>query len=350
MRKSTDWNWGLNEKSREARRVWPDLGVYAVVSPSPVAGRWDWHIYPQTGGHGPVRGGWARGSDAAKREATQTVNDLIAPAKRKNPSIGMPGMPHTWVTRGGVHVSGGDTIEYWSGRADLGQRRRKRGAVNRLLVFDDHVMVNDGWAGAYVGDDNFIRVVKRASRSNPDGATVPIRIYYRGDSRGVVARIPARFFKRTAGGSSLAGPNERERDRWVDRHYPGNVGWEQISEATYEVSDRVGRRNPSGSDKVRVLGIYPGGEVKELMVTAESLTWRKGKRKRDDRLSGPFLRKFGSYPVATIAMWGSDPDFHDEAKVREMLSRYLRDSGRDERRNPARRRSRDGVSREWRWA
>lgn len=117
-----------------------------------------------------------------------------------------------------------------------------------------------------------------------------------------------------------------------------------------DVYDFMPRRNPSGSDKVRVLGIYPGGEVKELMVTAESLTWRKGKRKRDDRLSGPFLRKFGSYPVATIAMWGSDPDFHDEAKVREMLSRYLRDSGRDERRNPARRRSRDGVSREWRWA
>lgn len=117
-----------------------------------------------------------------------------------------------------------------------------------------------------------------------------------------------------------------------------------------DVSGFTPRRNPSGSDRVRVLGIYPSGEVKELRVTAESLTWRKGKRKREDRLSGPFLRKFGSHPVATIAMWGSDPDHHDEAKVREMLSRYLRDSGRDERRNPARRRSRDGVSREWRWA
>lgn len=232
MRKSTDWNWGLNEKSREARRVWPDLGVYAIVSPGAAAGTWYWRIYPQIPGHGPVRGGTARSSDAAKRGASDMVRDLIAPArrnpapsvcgwglctkkaidgyrchehkglykphetrggilhsaprlpidrhgfasaqaKRGNPALGMPGMPHTWVTKGGVHVSGGDTIEYWSGSSStviLRDRFKARGKVNRMLVFDDHVIVNKGWAGEYVDDDNFIRVVKKATRKNPSGA------------------------------------------------------------------------------------------------------------------------------------------------------------------------------------
>ena len=252
MRKSTDWNWGLNDKSREARRVWPDLGVYAIVSPGAAAGTWYWRIYPQIPGHGPVRGGTARSSDAAKRGASEMVRDLIAPARRnpassrdsgwvvvdaagrqerlawpdrcieaivrpsfssrhnwdwdvrgfgygparggharsrseakraavemmdelvasarRNPSLGMPGMPHTWVTKDGVHVSGGDTIEYWTGRADLGQGRKVRAKVNRMLVFADHVMVDRGWSGDYVDDANFVRVVKKASRKNPSGA------------------------------------------------------------------------------------------------------------------------------------------------------------------------------------
>jgi hypothetical protein len=82
---------------------------------------------------------------------------------RGNPGLGMPGRPHTWVTKSGVHVSGGDTVEYWSkeGLARDAKPERRRAKVNRMLVFSDHVMVSRGQFGNYVSDDNFIRVVRK---------------------------------------------------------------------------------------------------------------------------------------------------------------------------------------------
>ena len=72
-------------------------------------------------------------------------------------------MPHTWVTKSGVHVSGGDTGEYWSkeGLARDAKPERRRAKVNRMLVFSDHVVVSRGQFGNYVSDDNFIRVVRK---------------------------------------------------------------------------------------------------------------------------------------------------------------------------------------------
>lgn len=175
---------------------------------------------------------------------------------RLNPSLGMPGMPHTWVTRKGVHVSGGDLIEFWTGRADLGQRRKATATVNKALVFGDHVMVNRGTWGSYVDDANFIRVVRRAGsrRSNPtSGPTVAIRVYFRGRPDGEILHIPARFFRwhpayhgrksYASGGSSLGGKLERARDAYVDKIAPGNVGWEEVYSSTHY--EKASRNNPS---------------------------------------------------------------------------------------------------------
>lgn len=77
-----DWNWGIGAKSNEARRVWPDRGMYAVVSPGAAAGTWYWRVYPQIPGHGATRGGACGSSNAAKAEATAAV----AQTPRSNPS------------------------------------------------------------------------------------------------------------------------------------------------------------------------------------------------------------------------------------------------------------------------
>lgn len=82
---------------------------------------------------------------------------------RRNPGLGMPGMPHTWVTRSGEHVSAGDQVEYWSSEGGYHDRKkvRRKGTVMRYLVFNDHVQVKKGPFGATVDDSNFIRVTRR---------------------------------------------------------------------------------------------------------------------------------------------------------------------------------------------
>lgn len=85
--------------------------------------------------------------------------------RRSNPGLGMPGMPHTWVTAKGVHVSAGDTIDYW--RQGPHQPRLVRAKVVKMLVFDDHVMADGSHNGDYVDDINFVRVVRKAARRNP---------------------------------------------------------------------------------------------------------------------------------------------------------------------------------------
>jgi hypothetical protein len=100
------------------------------------------------------------------REPGYVVSDsnFIGVSKRKNPSLGMPGMPHTWVTEKGVHVRGGDLIEFWDmgyGRGRGAKPEKRTARVNKMLVFDDHVQVNRGSFGERVDDKNFIRVVSK---------------------------------------------------------------------------------------------------------------------------------------------------------------------------------------------
>lgn len=191
---------------------------------------------------------------------------------RLNPSLGMPGMPHTWVTRNGDHVSAGDQVEYWSSEGGYHDRKkvRRRATVMRYLVFDDHVQVKRGPFGATVDDSNFIRVVRRAGgrRSNPtSGPTVAIRVYFRGKPDGEIRHIPARFFRwhpayhgrksYTAGGSSLGGQLERARDDYVRKIAPGNVGWEEVYSSTHY--EKAARKNPSSSSgkwTLRPDGVY----------------------------------------------------------------------------------------------
>ena len=84
--------------------------------------------------------------------------------RRINPGLGMPGMPHTWVTANGTHVSAGDQVEFWSSEGGYGDRKkvRRKATVMRYLVFDDHVQVKMGTFGTTVDDGNFIRVTRRA--------------------------------------------------------------------------------------------------------------------------------------------------------------------------------------------
>ena len=70
-----DWNWGLGEKSNEARRVWPKKGVYAVVAPTSVAGHWGWAVHRQIGGR-TLWDDWERSSNSAKAAATKYVESL----------------------------------------------------------------------------------------------------------------------------------------------------------------------------------------------------------------------------------------------------------------------------------
>lgn len=87
---------------------------------------------------------------------------------RSNPSIGLRGMPHTWVTKDGTYVSEGDTVEFWHNSGGRGDRPTKHVAkVARMLIFDDHVQVKHGTFGTTVDDTNFVRVVKKAARRNP---------------------------------------------------------------------------------------------------------------------------------------------------------------------------------------
>lgn len=73
---------------------------------------------------------------------------------RENPS-------RSWVTSDGTHVRGGDLIEFWDMNAyHRGEKKKRVARVNRLLVFDDHVIAGGGM-GEYVDDDNFIRVVSK---------------------------------------------------------------------------------------------------------------------------------------------------------------------------------------------
>lgn len=111
------------------------------------------------------RGFRAKPMDAAKRSRPRSIKRKSARRSiRRNPSLGMPGMPHTWVTAKGVHVSGGDTVEFWdiAGHPRGHNPAKVRAKVNKMLVFDDHVQVSKGWAGTRVDDRNFIRVVRRA--------------------------------------------------------------------------------------------------------------------------------------------------------------------------------------------
>jgi predicted RNA-binding Zn-ribbon protein involved in translation (DUF1610 family) len=217
---STDWNWGVGASSSIAIKTWPKVKAVAMVRPSWEAGLWDWEV--KVDGR-VVADGNAKSSNHAKKWCADTIGRMFGRSRRinpavyavtlggsivpgtethnrthawkwadrltkqtgrkhsvglkvgfkrtaprskgrlNNPGLGMPGMPHTWVTRKGVHVSGGDMIEYWDRRGGIGSALEKRRAtVNKMLVFDDHVMVNRGNNGAYVDDRNFIRVVRRA--------------------------------------------------------------------------------------------------------------------------------------------------------------------------------------------
>jgi phage FluMu protein Com len=107
----------------------------------------------------------AKPKDGARRSRPRSIQRRSSRRSiRSNPSLGMPWMPHTWVTASGVKVHGGDTVEFWdiAGHPRGHNPAKVRAKVNKMLVFDDHVQVSKGWAGTRVDDRNFIRVVRRA--------------------------------------------------------------------------------------------------------------------------------------------------------------------------------------------
>jgi hypothetical protein len=219
----TDWNWGVGTMSRQARKVWPRHHAYAIVEPSAIAGRWSWTVKKSGGNF--VGEGEAGSANAAKAAAVDFVKiqgwvlgpkrknptkvakegraawgfrvcsrcqgygwdrmnrpckpcggsgqvhkGVMKHGRRPNPGIGLPGMPHTWVTARGERISAGDTIAF---RVPAGMGRRGRdwkvveAKVQRLLVFDDHVVAKYGSSGTVVDDSNFVNLVRKAPRSNP---------------------------------------------------------------------------------------------------------------------------------------------------------------------------------------
>ena len=59
-------------------------------------------------------------------------------------------------------LRGGDVVKFWI--ISAGERKEVTAAVNRMLVFDDHVVVKRGPFGAVVDGNNFIKLVRRARR------------------------------------------------------------------------------------------------------------------------------------------------------------------------------------------
>lgn len=198
---------------------------------------------------------------------------------RLNPSLGMPGMPHTWVTRKGVHVSGGDLIEFWTGRADLGQRRKATATVNKMLVFDDHVMVNRGTWGSYVSDDNFIRVVRRASRKNPSSSsgkwTLRSDGVYRKEVAGLVCTVRQSINYAWDWRVCHYGQSQPVREGF------GKTVSEAKAAAEIAAQSYGSRNNPGPMKKVRVE--FPDGSMRTVEVPAkfyrQTATYRVGKSK-----------------------------------------------------------------------
>lgn len=155
---ATDWNL----KGEEWRKTWPAFGAWAKVFPMD-GGLWGWLVVPRDGA---TIDGEAKSVAHAKKWCVSTIGRMYgrSTSRRSNPSLGMPGMPHTWVTENGVKVHGGDTVEFWVREGGHGNLVAKKATakVNKMLIFDDHVQVNRGWAGTTVDDRNFIRVVRRA--------------------------------------------------------------------------------------------------------------------------------------------------------------------------------------------
>lgn len=126
-------------------------------------GKENWSVEPLDDS-GTWKAGVANGMRAAHAMVKLEALKMMKRVRRRiNPSLGMPGMPHTWVTANGTHVSAGDQVEFWSSEGGYGDRKkvRRKGTVMRHLVFDDHVQVKKGSFGATVDDSNFIRVTRR---------------------------------------------------------------------------------------------------------------------------------------------------------------------------------------------
>lgn len=126
-------------------------------------GKENWSVEPLDDS-GTWKAGVANGMRAAHAMVKLEALKMMKRVKRRiNPGLGMPGMPHTWVTANGAHVSAGDQVEFWSSEGGYGDRKkvRRKGTVMRYLVFDDHVQVKKGSFGVTVDDSNFIRVTRR---------------------------------------------------------------------------------------------------------------------------------------------------------------------------------------------
>lgn len=93
---------------------------------------------------------------------TPKVWRVLGLKTKSNPSLGLPGMPHTWIAPDGSRVSSGDKIEYFHKPGRVG--RNKIAKVVRYLIFDDHVMTDGSQNGDYVDASNFIRVVRRGNQ------------------------------------------------------------------------------------------------------------------------------------------------------------------------------------------
>lgn len=107
---------------------------------------------------------------AFPRTKVEKVSDRLASTfkglgNRINPSLGLPGMPHTWIAPNGAHVRAGDQVEYWrrSGLPYGASPVKTKATVLRMLVFDDHVQVKHGPFGDTVDASNFIRLTRKGN-------------------------------------------------------------------------------------------------------------------------------------------------------------------------------------------
>jgi hypothetical protein len=177
----------LELKFRKKPDVWKVIGIASrsnpigSTKPRPVLRRTDNFLAVKEGGSVRIMalgGGvapksklvsdkvWRQLADLSDREFDNSVVLEVGVGTymaRRNPSLG-PVIPHTWIAPGGVHVCGGDTVEYWTveGLARGAKAVKRKAKVNRMLIFDDHVQVNHGSFGNGVYASNFIRVVRKA--------------------------------------------------------------------------------------------------------------------------------------------------------------------------------------------
>jgi hypothetical protein len=154
-RKKTDGKYLTIHRNSGAGR---ESFVYRLVNDSH-GELWTWAVYIDGK---MVASGDGKNERHAKKWCDSTLDRWGD--RRPNPGSG------TWVTARGEHISAGDTIAF---RVPAGMGRRGRdwkvveAKVQRLLVFDDHVVAKYGSSGAVVDDTHFVNLVRKASRANP---------------------------------------------------------------------------------------------------------------------------------------------------------------------------------------